>query len=293
MFRFSKQRKEEKKNSLDAKDILSSKESEATDEMIETELSISPNWNISNEDRYVYTFHNNQSPKLKANQISIYGIELEKLKSNGLIATALIKNTVKKSVHFDKTTILLLDGDKDIIAKKEFDLKQLGDIPSNNARPWRFMFNENDLIAKGTEIDTASWSLAFEIKKKHRLDLEESWEKSIAEKTKASLEEIVANAAPLKSGEVNFMGIQAEHKDNGELSVTILIRNGSDKDISLQQIPLGFKDASGEQIAKGGFKLKEFKVKANTSKPWTFVFPSENVKKENIDLSTWQVYPIQ
>ncbi|MGJ9458128.1 accessory Sec system S-layer assembly protein [Oceanobacillus sp. CF4.6] len=293
MFRFLKQKKEENKHSVNAGEFLNSEENEPPDEMIKTELSILPNWKIRNEDRYVYAFHNNESPKLKVNQISIYGMELKKLKNNNLIVTALIKNTVKKSIHFNNTTILLLDGNKNIIAKKEFNLKELGAIPPNGARPWKFTFNKDDLIAKGTEIDTSSWSLAFEIKKKHRLELEESWEKSIAENTKASLEEIVANAAPLKSGEVNFMGVQAKQNEKSELAVTILIRNGSHKNVTLKQLPLGLKDASGEEVTKGGFELKDFTVKANTSKPWTFIFPESMITKEEIDLSKWQVYPIK
>ena len=293
MFGFSKnQKKENTSNSINAVDIIGSEEEKSSNELIETKLSLSPNWNIPNEDRYVYAFHNNESPKLKVNQISIYGMELKKLNNNSLIATALIKNTVKKSVHFNKTTILLLGANKEVIAKKEFDLNQLGTIPLNSARPWKFVFTSDDIVSEA-DVDLTTWSLAFEIKKKHQLDLEVSWEKSIAEKTKSTLKEIIANAKPLKSGEMNFMGIQAKRNDKGELVVTILIRNGSDKNITLQQVPLGVKDASDEEIAKGSFKIADFTVKANTSKPWSFIFPASMITKEEIDLTRWQVYPIR
>ena len=60
---------------------------------------------------------------------------------------------------------------------------------------------------------------------------------------------------------------------------------------NLNNLPLIVEDASGEVIAKGGFKLDQLEVKANTSKPWTFIFPKELLLKENIDLSKWKVYP--
>ncbi|WP_455432180.1 SLAP domain-containing protein [Tigheibacillus jepli] len=89
------------------------------------------------------------------------------------------------------------------------------------------------------------------------------------------------------------MGIAAKVNDNQDLVVTMLIRNGADKNITLQQIPLGVKDATGEEIARGTFKLEDFTIKANTSKPWSFIFPQSMVKKEQLDLSRWQAYPIQ
>ncbi|WP_404455650.1 accessory Sec system S-layer assembly protein [Virgibacillus necropolis] len=287
-----KQKQSDTTNSVNADEVIGSDNGEQSEELIETELSLSPNWNIPNEDRYVYAFHNNESPKLKVNQISLYGIELNKLKNNSLVATALVKNTIGKSIHFEKASILLLGANKEIIARKVFDLKQIGTIPTNSARPWKFAFLPEDLVAD-TDFDMNTWSLAFEVRKKHQLSLEDSWEKSIAEETKNNLQKVVASAAPLKSGEINFMGLEAKQNENGDLVVTILIRNGSNKSITLEKVPLGVKDASNDEIAKGGFKLDDFVVKENTSKPWSFVFPSAVITKDEIDLSKWQVYVIK
>lgn len=77
------------------------------------------------------------------------------------------------------------------------------------------------------------------------------------------------------------------------LAVTVLIRNGSDQDITMKQISLGVKDASDEEIAQGSFKLDTFTVKSNTSKPWTFIFPSTMVIEKELDLSKWSVYVVQ
>ncbi|RYG71232.1 accessory Sec system S-layer assembly protein [Lentibacillus lipolyticus] len=292
MFGFSKRKKKETNDdAVHANEFMESETETDEQDGLETELSIPDNWSVANEDRYVYAFHNNESPKLKQNQISIYGMELSKQKNNSFVATGLVRNTVQKSIKFGPTTILLLGPDKTVIAKKEFDLSRLGDIPPNAARPWKFIFPTQDIVQDMEP--PREWSLAFELKKKHQLDLEESWEKSIADETKANLEKIVQNAQPLKPGEMNFMGLSAKRTDDGGLAVTILIRNGSDKNVSLEQVPLGFKDASDEEIARGSFKLEDFTIKTNTSKPWTFIFPASMIKQEEIDLSRWKVYPIQ
>ncbi|WP_010095213.1 accessory Sec system S-layer assembly protein [Ornithinibacillus scapharcae] len=279
-------------NAIDASEVLSSPGDVTSDEELETTLSIPDGWNVTDEERYVFAFHNSQAPKLNINQISIYGMEFSKLADGRILTTGLIRSTVTQSIKFGPTTILLLDGDKELIAKKEFDLSKLDSIPPNAARPWKFVFNKEDIV-KEVNAQPEEWLLAFEIKQKHVLDLDESWEKSIAEDVKTTLAQIVENAAPLKPGEVNFMGINAQRNENNDLVVTLLIRNGAEKGIALQQLPLGVKDASGEEITRGAFKLDDLTIKANTSKPWTFIFPANSITKEEIDLSRWQVYPIQ
>lgn len=257
---------------------------------IETELSIPADWNLTNEDRYVYAFHNTESPKLKVNQLSIYGIEFFE-KDGGYEATGLIRSTAQQEIQLNLTTIFLLDSDKEVIGKKEFDLSGLGTLPTNSSRPWKFNFSQKDLNKK-IKLPLESWSLAFEIKAKHQLNLEESWEKTIADDTKQSLQNIMETAEPLKPGEVNFMGISIKQHDNGELAVTVLIRNGAEKNISFEKIPLAVKDATGKEVARGSFTLDDFSVKANTSKPWTFIFPASMVLEEEPDLTKWQAYVI-
>ncbi|WP_277679848.1 accessory Sec system S-layer assembly protein [Gracilibacillus dipsosauri] len=287
-----KGKKSKKEETVDARDFMENQETTGNDEEIETELSIPEDWKIPNEDVYIFSFHNTESPKLKKNQISIYGVELHQTLNKSVIASALIRSTVEKSIKFGPTTILLLDGDKKVLARKEFDLENLGSLPPNSARPWKFKFSPENFLEELKQLPE-NWSLAFELKKKHQLDLEESWEKSIGDETKKSLEKIVENAPELKPGEVNFMGLSIKYNDNNDLLVTILIRNGSDKNITLQQIPLAVKDANGEEFVRGSFKLENFTVKANTSKPWTFIFPASMIQKEDVDLSRWQAYVIQ
>lgn len=295
MFKLPKARKKQQHIAVEANEILktevdTTKKNNSDD--FETTLSIPKDWNVSEEERYVYAFHNKQSPNLKINQISIYGMELLQ-NDKGWVATGLIRSTVPKTITFQETTILLLDENEEMLARKSFDLSRLKDIPPNSARPWLFQFNKNDFVKEVEQISDG-WTLAFELKQKHRLDLEDSWKKSITDKTISSLEKIVNNAPELKPGEVNFMGLDAKHSENGSLNVTILIRNGTDKNITLEQLPLGVKDASEQEVARGSFKLDNFTIKANTSKPWSFIFPKSMLKKEEqLDLTKWQVYPIQ
>jgi accessory Sec system S-layer assembly protein len=277
-------------STISSNEIMEGSEISA-EELVKTQLSFHPEAKVGAEEKYYFQFLNNELADLKENQISISGIDLKKDK-NQVLVTAFVRSSLPKGIKLQEMNLLLIGPQGEKIGKKKFDLSLLGELPPLSSRPWEFTFNEKDLFVK--EIPQMDWKLAFELtkeKKPHALDLEESWQKSLADGDKENLQKLVAGMQPPKPGEVNFLGIQIKQDDDRKLHTTLLIRNGSDKDITLQQLPLIVEDASGDVIAKGGFKLENLVVKSNTSKPWTFIFPSDLVLKENPDLSKWKAYP--
>lgn len=275
-------------SSVSSEKLLNVTEQE-DDQEVQTELSIHPLWNISQEQMYVLRFLNNELPPLKPNQISLSGIDLKKI-DKGIEVTAFVRNSLSKGIKFESVNLILLDENKQVVAKNSFDLSKLGELPGKSSRPWEFLFPNATIQG---EVSSENWTIAFELKAKHSLDLDENWEKSLASESKKQLENIVNSIEPPKHGEVNFMGLQIKFADNGDLHATVLIRNGHDKNISIEQLPLQVEDATGEVVAKGGFKLDKFAVKANTSKPWTFIFPASMVTKKSPDFSRWKIAAIQ
>ncbi|MGM9923442.1 MAG: accessory Sec system S-layer assembly protein [Bacillus sp. (in: firmicutes)] len=284
---------EGKESTVSSEDILQTKDHDGEanhDAEVETELSLHPSWTLTQEQGYVYRFLNNELSPLKPNQISLSGIELQQDGAN-LVAVAFVRNSLNKAITFEKVTLLLLDEEGQPFARHEFDMSELGELPKTSSRPWQFVFPQESLLRK--DFSTTGWTLAFEIKPKHSLDLAESWDKSLSSEGKAQLKEIVDRLTPPKHGEVNFMGLQAFKHEDGNLHITVLIRNGSPKSISIQQLPLQVWDASGEIVAKGAFQLDNLEVKANTTKPWTFIFPASLLLKEELDFSTWKVAAVE
>ena len=284
-----KMKNEGKESAFSSKDLMNTvddhNEVDANAD-IETELSLHPSWILAPEQTYVYRFLNNELAPLKPNQISLAGTELRR-EGDDLLAITFVRNSLSKAIQFEKVTLLLLDADKTPIARHEFDMSKLGELPGKSSRPWQFIFPKSSILKE--EFSTTDWTIAFEIKGKHKLDLEESWNSSLSTEDKEKLEKIVEGLTPPKEGEVNFMGLQANKRDNGDLHVTVLIRNGSPKTINIQQLPLQMIDASKEVVAKGGFQLDNLQVVANTTKPWTFIFPASLVTNQDIDLSSWSI----
>lgn len=297
MLSFFKKNKSVKIEKQGSDSVVSSKElinEEVSDQDIDivTKLSIHPGMQVSTEQQYVLRFLNNELPPLKPNQVSLAGIDLRE--ENGkVIVTAFVRNSLPKTITIKNTSLLLLNDAGQLIARKEFDLSEIGDIPPESSMPWQFTFNAGDVLIQ--DIPQQGWKLAFELKGNtdHRLDLEESWKEALPKEEISKLEELVKNLEKPKAGEVNFMGLQAQTTENGDLSVTLLIRNGNNKNIHFKQLPLQVEDATGNVVANGGFAFDDLQVKANTSKPWTFIFPKNLHLKEEMDLSKWKVQPIK
>ncbi|ESU34205.1 hypothetical protein G3A_02285 [Bacillus sp. 17376] len=267
---------------------------EETDiDLVKTSLSFHPDWELSNQEKYVYMYKHQQLPLLKANQISISGIKKIDFEE-GFVVIAFLRNTLAKSIRLEEMGILILDDSGKAVARKTFELDGLGELPAMSCRPWRFLFTNDDKLIENISDD--NWSIAFEVPEKsnqHQLDLEETWKSQLTEKMVKDLEELVAKLPPLSNNEISFTGIEARLLDDGRLSVSLFIRNGYNKDIQLQKLPLIVEDTNGTKVAQGNFTLDNFSVKANTSKPWTFIFPETLVQEKNPNLTTWKVYPPQ
>jgi len=258
-----------------------------------TELSILPEHPISVESYERYEKHNKKSPKLKQNQLSIYGIELRKHPDNSIKINALIRSTVQKPIRLKKAPIILLNSLGQPIARHVFNLEKLGTLPPNSARPWTFLLPPAAFLKKVTFDEIGNnWALALEKKQKHYIDLEKVKGISNPNEVKKKIQKVIDKAPPLKTNEINFMGLSLKQNQEGGLVATLLIRNGTPKPITLKQVPLEIMDANHEVVARGTFRLDHLTIQANTSKPAQFTFPPSGILKKDMDLSRWKIYHV-
>lgn len=289
---FKKKEQTEKVN--EPKELTQQESSEQMEDengLVKTNLVFHPDWDLTSQEKYAFMYQHQQLPLLKKNQLSIKGLKLLQYE-DGFVVVAFLRNTLPKAIRIESITILLLDENGNTLAKKQFELDGIDEIPPFSCMPWRFLFENKDKLAD--TIPDTGWSLAFEIMEPvnpaHKLDLAESWERELPPAEKQRLEQLVASLPALGPNEVNIMGLEAKQTTEGNMIVTILIRNGSQRELQIEHLPLIVEDALGQVICQGNFTLEDFKVKANTTKPWTFIFPKELVKMENPDLSKWKVY---
>ncbi|AYC28927.1 accessory Sec system S-layer assembly protein [Paenisporosarcina cavernae] len=279
---------------INSEEITSSETDTSSAGSIETTLSYHPEWDVPQEQQYVFQFLSNELPALKPNQISLSGIDLEKNEASGdWYVSAFVRSSLPKPLTLDQAELLLLDSTGEIIAAKEFDLAEVGELPACSDRPWTFQFEKS--LVEEKEVPTENWSLAFNVQSliPHRLDLDISWNEALSDDQKEALSALVANLPKLGKQEINITGFQLKQQDSGALAVSVFIRNGNKQHITLEQIPLEVLDANQDLVVRGSFTLDKLEVRANTTKPWTFIFPKEMIQKEAADFSKWTVRVIQ
>jgi accessory Sec system S-layer assembly protein len=258
-----------------------------------TPLSLHESWEqkLSTQEKYALSFMANELPPLAEGQISLAGISLVP-HDDGVEVTAFVRNSSDRPIRLGRMTLLVLFGDNQLFTRQVFDLSELGEIPPYSARPWSFVFTREHFLQ--VDVLLINWKIAFELAQKklvlpQQLELEESWIKALTDEQKQYLIELAKRLPPLQPGEVNVQSVQVRQADDGSLRVLLLIRNGSDKSLSFEKLPLVLYDATGEKVAEGLFELGGLTVNAHTSKPWMFIYPKESIVKEQPDFSRWKV----
>ena len=287
---FKKAEKTGRDSTIDSQELVTDvNQSTATDE-IETAVSFHPDWSLTQEQEYVFSFLSNELEPLKPNQISLSGIDIDVEPANGSwLVKAFFRSSLDQQIEVGTVELLLLDEHEKMLASSEFNLAELGEIPARSARPWIFEFTKDNTFAG--EPPAEGWKLAFNVQSMvpHKLELEKAWEEGLTKEQKEGLEKVVEGLPKLKPREVNISGFQVKSEEDGSIAASVFIRNGHSKEIKIEKLPLELIDAEGELVAKGSFSLDQFSVKANTTKPWTFIYPKEMVQKENPELSRWTI----
>lgn len=287
---FKKSDKVGKENTIDSNELLGNASSKKSDNRdVVTKLSFHPEWDVPQEQKYIFNFLANELEPLKPNQLSLSSISIEEDPRSGKwLVRAFFRSSLPEAIELGEIELFIMDKNDELVASKKFDFKALGTIPAESARPWVFEFEKSTL--KVAEVPEDGWKIAFNLVslRGHQLELDESWEKQLPAAQKEELAKIVKTLPTLGETEVNFTGLQAKLAENGSLNVSIFIRNGHNKAINLEQLPLEIIDATGKQVAKGSFNMDPIlTVQPNSTKPWTFIFPAELVEADDADLSRW------
>lgn len=287
---FKKTSKTGKDSTIGSEELMDGTTVTAGDEEIETALSLHPSWQLPQEQEYVFRFLANELETLKPNQISLSGIDIDVEPATGdFLVKALFRSSLDQTISVGEVELMLMDQDGKTIGSQQFDLNELGEIAPRSARPWVFVFTKDNLFVE--EPPAENWTLAFNVQSMvpHKLELEESWQKGLPAEQKVALEEIVSNLPKLKPREVNIAGFQVLKQDDGSIAASVFIRNGHSKQINIEKLPLELIDASGEMVASGSFDIGSLPVNANTTKPWTFIYPKDMVTKDDPDFSRWTI----
>lgn len=259
-----------------------------------TSLSLHETWEeeLDQEKRYTLSFLQTSLPTLLDGQVAITGFNMQ-ITQEGLTAFGFIRNGLNRPIQFETMPLLLLGENDALVARKIFDMSEMGEIPAHSDRPWAFTFEDEAITGRDVRLDT--WKLVFERTRPYvqpKLDIEAEWDALLTPEQRERLQSHLADLPPLEPGEFNISGIQVSLEEEG-ISVLVFLRNGTGQTLQIEQIPLMLLDASDQTVASGLFQTDKLEVKAGTAKLWRFVFPYEMLTEKEPNLTSWRLHVLQ
>lgn len=214
-------------------------------------------------------------PPVKMGYINIHGIyaydQGDKIEVN-----AYIRNAVDKVVNMDEVNLKIINSKNKILASQMFNMREMGSIPSYSARPWKIYFDKENVFVP--EISLDDWQVVFgtemEIEKTVRVELENFPENGL----KKDYEVFIDNLPSIKAGAVSVALYEMKKRENGDLSVTVAIRNATDKKLTMNKLPVTVGDKETKLVvATGVFNIRKGQVNPCKAQIHNLVFKKKEI----------------
>lgn len=187
-----------------------------------------------------------------------------------------IRNNTEMNLNLEGLPIHMMKGDR-LVAKANPDYKELGEIPSGYAAPFKIQFKTEDIyfpkyIAKG-ELVVGGELIALETVNTEIENLSENMDYY----QKEFMKNYLLNLKNLRKDSFDINTISLTEGENGELDIFILVRNGYSHGIEIATLPLKVFNGSNLMIYTGALEEANLKVKKQSSKLFTLALPKNQL----------------
>ena len=121
---FKKSDKVGQENTIDSKDLLGSvtSDSKNDDRDVVTKLSFHPEWDVPQEQKYIFNFLANELEPLKPNQLSLSSISIEEDPRSGKwLVRAFFRSSLAEAIELGEIELLMMN----LLLRKNSTLKHL------------------------------------------------------------------------------------------------------------------------------------------------------------------------
>lgn len=230
-------------------------------------------------------------PNIKEGQINIAGIYAFD-QGDKVEVKAYLANGLSKSVNFEEVPIYIVNSKEEKLAYQVFDLSGEGDIPSGKAISVKLNFNKENIFVD--KIPQDDWKLVFgsnDVKGVRYVNIElESIPEGIEQSEIKVFQEFLESLPKLERGQGSISVFTITQYENGDLLMTLLVRNATDEAVTMTKMPITLKTKEGETILSGVFDIENFTMNPYKARVLSLIFKKEVVNiEENFDLTTCKV----
>lgn len=209
----------------------------------------------------------NSKHPLGENQVNINQTYFVK-NDNTLEVGFFIRNGLKQNLSIEEMPLIIQDDKGNTILTQSFNFKKFGILPSHCGRPYSVNFE----IPEGIIFDeTKQHSIKFNEMNNFNAfqsvetEIENMPAKYSFEEEKA-IKEFEKSLPTLKVKEFSISIYNIKYSNDGGMIVTLLLRNGNDKEAKLENLPISIIDENGITIAQGLFSKEGGLAKVSPKK---------------------------
>lgn len=109
------------------------------------------------------------------------------------------------------------------------------------------------------------------------LQFEAKWDKTIAPADRENIENLFEETKHMDNENIVLLPIRQDYNHRHDLLVIVLLHNFTNQVFPFESIDLSYLE-KGRLIAAHQFSFPKLTLPANTSMPWTFIFPEATQK---------------
>lgn len=203
-------------------------------------------------------------------------------------AKVYFRNGLSKNINFEYVPLIIVNSKEEVIASKMFDLREMGDIPTGGARPWKLYFEKSCVDMEKFSPEDCKVIFNKNIKAVNYAKLEfENFPEEFSN-FRNEFQKFLDELPKIEKGQFSASTFNIALQKDGNLVITIVMRNSVDKPVKIQEIPVTVKNENNDVIVSGKFQLGDFTINPMKAKVCTLAFQT-NLDQNTVDTSKWKV----
>lgn len=244
---------------------------------------------VSDVQKEIFIDEIRELPPIKEGELNVSGVYAYDEKDK-VEVKVYIRNGLSYNLNLQKIPFLIVNSKGETLASQTFNLSALGQLPPHSARPVKLYFKKENL--KVDKIPADDWKIVlngeFNVTSKVRPRYE-GLPDEISVEDKLVFDKFLDELPEMNEGEFSISTFSVGLQTNGNILVTAVMRNATNKPITINKMPMTVLDKNRRAVKSQNFMMKDFTVNPYRSKVCNFAFPTDVHPENDQALDGWSV----
>ncbi|PRR85675.1 SLAP domain-containing protein [Clostridium luticellarii] len=244
---------------------------------------------ISDVQKEIFIDEIRELPPIKEGQLNVSGVYAYDM-GDKVEVKVYVRNGLSTNLNLQKIPFLIVNSKGDTLASQTFNLASLGKLPPHSARPVKLYFDKKNF--KVDKIPADDWKIVlngeFNVTSKVRPRYEGLPEK-ISVEDKLVFDKFLDELPEMEEGEFSISTFSIGLQKNGNILVTTVMRNATNKPITISKMPMTVLDKNKRAVKSQNFIMKNFTVSPYRARLCNFAFPTDVHPENDQSLEGWSV----